>query len=82
MARDALQRSQAFLDALQSHINGLWAEFTAMGDPYQRALIEKKRFEAIAEQDRVKADIERQTKAIAAIEGAQAAGAIERIERK
>lgn len=68
VARDTLQRSQAFLDALQSHINGLWAEFTAMGDPYQRALIEKKRFEAIAEQDRVKADIARQTQAIAAIE--------------
>ncbi len=67
-AREALQRSQAFHDALQSHINGLWAEFTAMGDPYQRALIEKKRFEAIAEQDRVKVDIAQQTKAIAAIE--------------
>jgi hypothetical protein len=67
-ARDALQRSKAFYDALQSHINGLWAEFTAMGDPYQRAAVEKKRFEAIAEQDRVKADIEKQTKEIAAIE--------------
>ncbi len=67
-AKEALQRSQAFRDALQSHINGLWAEFTAMGDPYQRAVIEKKRFEAIAEQDRVKADIAQQTQAIAAIE--------------
>jgi len=67
-ARAALQRSQAFLEALQSHINGLWAEFTAMGDPFQRAVIEKKRFEAIAEQDRVKADIASETKAIAAIE--------------
>jgi hypothetical protein len=67
-ARDALQRSQAFYDALQSHIDGLWAEFTAMGDPVQRAAIEKKRFQAIAEQDRVKTDIAQQTKAIAAIE--------------
>jgi hypothetical protein len=67
-ARSALQRSQAFVDALQSHINGLYAEFTAMGDPIQRAGIEKKRNEAIAEQDRVKADITRQTKEIAAIE--------------
>jgi hypothetical protein len=67
-ARTALQRSQAFVDALQSHINGLYAEFTAMGDPVQRAGIEKKRNEAIAEQDRVKADITRQTKEIAAIE--------------
>ncbi|RPI53560.1 MAG: hypothetical protein EHM55_13450 [Acidobacteria bacterium] len=68
VAREALQRSQAFFDALQSHINGLYTEFVAMGDPYQRAVIEKKRFEAIAEQDRVKADIAQQTKAIAAIE--------------
>jgi hypothetical protein len=67
-ARAALQRSQAFVDALQSHINGLYAEFTAVGDPIQRAGIEKKRNEAIAEQDRVKADIVRQTKEIAAIE--------------
>ena len=67
-ARTALQRSQAFVDALQSHINGLYAEFVAMGDPIQRATIEKKRNEAIAEQDRVKGDIAQQTKAIAAIE--------------
>lgn len=67
-ARTALQRSQAFVDALQSHINGLYAEFVAMGDPIQRAMIEKRRNEAIAEQDRVKADIVQQTKAIAAIE--------------
>jgi hypothetical protein len=67
-ARTALQRSQAFADALQSHINGLYAEFTAMGDPIQRAGIEKKRNEAMAELDRVKADIGQQTKDIAAIE--------------
>ena len=67
-ARTGLQRSQAFVDALQSHINGLYAEFVAMGDPIQRAMIEKRRNEAIAEQDRVKADIVQQTKAIAAIE--------------
>jgi len=34
----------------------------------QRATVEKRRNEAIAEQDRVKADIVQQTKAIAAIE--------------
>jgi hypothetical protein len=67
-ARTALQRSQAFVDALQSHINGLYTEFVAMGDPIQRATIEKRRNEAIAEQDRVKADIVQQTKAIASIE--------------
>ena len=39
-----------------------------MSDPVQRAVIEKKRLAAIAEQDRVKADIAKQTKAIADIE--------------
>ena len=63
-----LQRSQAFLDALQSQINGLYTEFVATDDPVQRAIIEKKRLDAIAEQDRVKAEIARLTKAIAAIE--------------
>src|SRR5687767_6561740 len=67
-ARDALQRSQTFADALQTQINGLYTEFVNMSDPAQRALIEKKRLSAIAEQDRVKADIIKQTKALADIE--------------
>jgi hypothetical protein len=67
-ARDALRRSQTFADALQSQINGLYTEFVNMSDPAQRSLIEQKRLGAIAEQDRVKADIARQTKALAEIE--------------
>jgi hypothetical protein len=67
-ARDALKRSQTFADALQSQINGLYTEFVNMSDPAQRALIEQKRLAAIAEQDRVKADIGKQTKALADIE--------------
>lgn len=67
-ARDALQRSQTFADALQSQINGLYTEFVNMSDPAQRALIEQKRLAAIAEQDRVKADIAKYTKALADIE--------------
>lgn len=67
-ARDALNRSQTFADALQSQINGLYTEFVNMSDPAQRALIEQKRLGAIAEQDRVKADIARHTKTLAAIE--------------
>jgi hypothetical protein len=68
IARDALRRSQTFADALQSQINGLYTEFVNMSDPAQRALIEQKRLAAIAEQDRVKADIVKQTKALADIE--------------
>src|SRR5688572_10972634 len=67
-ARDALNRSQTFADALQTQINGLYTEFVNMSDPAQRALIEQKRLAAIAEQDRVKADIAKQTKALADIE--------------
>jgi hypothetical protein len=66
--RDALQRSQTFAEALQSQINALYTEFVNMSDPAQRAVIEQKRLAAIAEQDRVKADIARHTKALAAIE--------------
>jgi hypothetical protein len=67
-ARDALKRSQTFADALQSQINGLYTEFVNMSDPAQRALIEQKRLAAIAEQDRVKADIGKHTKALADLE--------------
>lgn len=67
-ARDALKRSQTFADALQAQINGLYTEFVNMSDPAQRALIEQKRLAAIAEQDRVKADIGKHTKALADIE--------------
>ncbi len=66
--RAALGRSQTFSDALQSQINGLYTEFVNMSDPAQRAVIEQKRLAAIAEQDRVKADITKQTKALADIE--------------
>ena len=67
-ARDALARSTTFADALQAQINGLYTEFVNMSDPAQRAVIEQKRLAAIAEQDRVKADIAKQTKALADIE--------------
>lgn len=67
-ARDALARSQTFADALQTQINGLYTEFVNMSDPAQRALIEQKRLGAIAELDRVKADIARHAKALADVE--------------
>jgi hypothetical protein len=67
-ARDALQRSQMFADALQSQINGLTADFTARDDPAQRAVVADNRQKALAELDRVKNDIVQQTKAIADIQ--------------
>jgi hypothetical protein len=64
-ARDSLQRSQMFAEALQSRINGLTADFTARDDPAQRAVVATDRQKALAELDRVKNDIVQQTKAIA-----------------
>jgi hypothetical protein len=66
--RTELKRNQSFYDALQSQINGLYTEFVNMADPVQRTVIEQKRLAAIAEQDRLKAEIARLTKAIADIE--------------
>jgi type IV secretory pathway VirB10-like protein len=67
-ARTALDRSQMFLDALQSKINSLWADFTARDDPAQRAQLEAERKRALAESDRVRGEIENQKKAIADLE--------------
>jgi hypothetical protein len=68
VARDALQRSQMFAEALQSRINGLTADFTSRDDPAQRAVVASDRQKALAELDRVKNDVAQQTKAIADIQ--------------
>jgi len=67
-ARLALERSQMYAEALQSKINALWADFTARDDPAQRAQLELERKRALAEQERVKGEIETQKKAIADLE--------------
>lgn len=63
-ARLALERSQMYSDALQSKINALWTDFTARDDPAQRAQLELERKRALAEQERVKGEIEARKKAI------------------
>ena len=67
-ARLALERSEMYLDALQSKINALWAEFTARDDPAQRARIELERQRALSEFERVQAEVEERRKAIADLE--------------
>lgn len=67
-ARELLQRSQLFLEALQSRANGLYADFTARDDPAQRAVLANERAKVLAEMERVKIEIQEQTKAIADIE--------------
>jgi hypothetical protein len=67
-AREDLRRNEAFAEALQSRVNGLTTEFVGRDDPYQRAKIGEDRQKAIAELDRVKAEIEQAKKQIADIE--------------
>lgn len=67
-ARAALDRARLFAEALQSRINALTTDFVNRDDPAQRTVIETDRKSALAELDRVRAEIEKQQKEIAAIE--------------
>ena len=55
-------------DSLQSRINALTTDFVNRDDPAQRAKIEADRKAALAELERVKKELDEQTKAITAIE--------------
>lgn len=66
-AQTQRDRNAVYMDALQSRINGLWADFTARDDPAQRAVIGAERQKAIEELGRLKkdqADLEKQIPAI------------------
>ena len=63
--RADLERAKTFADALQSRINALTTDFTSRSDPAQRAQIANDRQKALAELERVKKEIETNTKAIA-----------------
>lgn len=67
-AREALRRNEMFLDALQTRINALAADFVNRDDPYQRAKIGDDRHKALAEMERVQADIALNKKQIEEIE--------------
>lgn len=67
-ARDQVARSQMFADSLQSRINALTTDFVNRDDPAQKAKIESDRKAALAELERVKKELDQQTKAIQAIE--------------
>jgi len=66
--RDQRDRNKVYLDALQSRINGLWADFTARDDPAQRALIAAERQRALNEQDRLTKEQRELEKQMASIE--------------
>jgi hypothetical protein len=67
-ARTALDRTRMFADALQSRINALSADFVNRDNPVEKRKIEADRIAALAELERVKKEIETQTKAITAIQ--------------
>ena len=67
-ARDQVRRSQLFADSLQTRINSLTTDFVNRDNPVEKAKIEQDRKTALTELDRVKKEIDEQTKAITAIE--------------
>lgn len=74
--RNALARARTLVDALQSRINALSADFTSRDDPAQRDVVAANRQTALVELDRMKQEVQQHTKAIAEIqEEARRAGA-------
>lgn len=67
-ARAQLTRSTLLLDALQTRVNSLSADMASQADPARRALLERARQDALRETERLKKELQDQTKAIADIE--------------
>lgn len=63
--QDQLERNRTYVDALQSRINALTADFVNRDDPAQRAVIERDRQKSIAELERLKRTIQDDQKALA-----------------
>jgi hypothetical protein len=61
--QQSLSRNKLLLDALQSQVNGLNAEFMNTDDPGQRDLMQARIQRATGELQRVQQDIDKQTKA-------------------
>jgi hypothetical protein len=66
--REALARAESFAEALQSRINALSTDFVNRDDPAQRNVIAADRQKALLELERVRKEIQEQTKAIADIQ--------------
>ena len=66
-AQERLRRARLMVAALQNRVDGLWAEFTARDDPFQRAELERNRAEALGELQATRAEIERLDDEIRAI---------------
>ena len=66
--RTQLERDEITVEAIQTQINSLSADFVNRDDPAQRAVIERNRQRALGELDRLKKAIEGGKKAIADLE--------------
>ena len=67
-AREELERDRVLVEALQSRVNALTADFTGRDDPAQRARVATERDKAIAELERMKGSVASRLKAIADLE--------------
>jgi hypothetical protein len=67
-AREELRRNEMALEAFQTRVNSLSADFVNRDDPYQRAQVAIDRQKTLAELERVKSEVERVKKQIADIE--------------
>jgi hypothetical protein len=65
VAREAAEHDKVLLDALQSRVNALSADFVNTSDPAQRAVVETNRKTALGEMDRLTKDLEKQNKTLA-----------------
>jgi hypothetical protein len=66
--REQLHRDEVLLEALQSRVNALTTDFVGRDDPYQRARIGEDRQKALAELERIRAEIVDLKKKIESIE--------------
>ena len=66
-ARQALEEAELRAAALQTRVNGLWADFTNRDDPAQRAALEQERQAALAELDETRAAIDELARAVVAL---------------
>ena len=64
-ARQALEQAELRAAALQTRVDGLWADFTSRDDPAQRAALEQERQAGLAELDEARAAIDALARAVA-----------------
>jgi hypothetical protein len=67
-ARAGLEETRILVEAMQSRINALTADFAARDDPAQRAVIANDRAQALAALARLQDDFQKRTQAISDIE--------------